>query len=262
MHNKLYWIKLYIEVLDDFKMCELDSDTWRHAIELFLIAGEHNRAGALPSIDYIAWKLRMSQEEILAALTTLEQLGITSRDELGNWIVTHFARRQGAISGADRSRAFRNRREDRDDDCYADRDEEETNRRASVTDQRDESTLDTDTESDKDSETDQVCDSQIPACDVHTPGQTYFARLYKSQPTPSQLLTLAQLEKTHGYYRLTQVIDWAISSGIPPGRALRAIRTAITAWSDHPPPPRSAGHARRTGALEKLRKELSGDFDP
>jgi len=257
MQNKLYWIKLYIEVLDDFKMCELDSDTWRHAIELFLIAGEHNQAGALPSIHYMAWKLRMSQEEILAALTTLEQLGITSRDENGNWIVTHFARRQASFSGADRSRLYRQRYADRDDD-------DEIHRDLPVAQPRDESAPDThtDTESDKDSDTDIVSDSHTPVSDELTPGQTYFARVYHSPPTPSQLLTLAKLEKTHGYYLLTQVIDWAVSTDIPPHRVLRSIRTAIKTWSDHPPPPGRAGRHRHTGALEKLRKELSGDFDP
>jgi len=256
LQNKLYWIKLYIEVLDDFKMCELDSDTWRHAIELFLIAGEHNQAGALPSIHYMAWKLRMSQEEILAALTTLEQLGITSRDENGNWIVTHFARRQASFSGADRSRLYRQRYADRDDD-------DEIHRDLPVAQPRDESAPDThtDTESDKDSDTDCVSDSHTPVGDEHTPGQAYFARAFKTQPTPTQLLNLAQLEKTHGYTRLSQVIDWAISSGIPPGRALRAIHTAIKTWSEAPPPNRRAANPHRTGALEKLRKELSGDFD-
>jgi hypothetical protein len=107
-----------------------------------------------------------------------------------------------------------------------------------------------------------VCDSQHTfQSDDLTLGQTYFARHYKIQPTPSQLLSLAQLERIHGYYRLTQVIDWAIKSGIPPDRALRAIQTAITGWSEAPPPPGRADLNQRTGALEKLRKELSGDLD-
>ena len=127
MHKTSYWIKLYHEILTDPKMGTLDNLTWRRAIELFLIAGDHNQAGSLPSNADIAWTLHTTQEDILAVLIALEELGIASRDEHCNWRITNFARRQGAISGADRSRSFRNRREARDDERYANRDGDETN---------------------------------------------------------------------------------------------------------------------------------------
>jgi len=256
MHKSFHWIKLYHEILVDPKMGKLDNLTWRRAIELFLIAGDYDQGGALPPIDDIAWTIHTAQDEILTVLLALEQIGIASRDEAGSWHITNFAKRQGAISNAERVRAFRQR--------YANRDQAETHPRANVTEPRAESASDTDSDSDKDSEQDSVCDTHTPAgesqaqvCDEHTPGQKYFARAYNSQPTPSQLITIAQLEKNHGYYRLTQVIDWAVSSGIPPGRALRAIRTAITTWSDHSPPKSRAGDSHRTGALEKLRERYT-----
>lgn len=255
MYKTSYWIKLYHEILTDPKMGTLDNHTWRRAIELFLIAGDHNQAGSLPSNADIAWTLHTTQEDILAVLIALEELGIASRDEHGNWRITNFARRQGAISGADRSRSFRNRREARDDDRYANRDCNETNHSVPVAQPGNETAPDTDPDSDQDSEKDSVCDT-------HTSGQAYFARAFNTQPTPTQLLNLAQLEKTHGYSRLTQVIDWAVSSGIPPSRALRAISTAIPTWSDNPSLPRPAGRARRTGALDKLRKEHSNALKP
>jgi RecB family endonuclease NucS len=71
----------------------------------------------LPAIDIMSWRLKAPQEELLAALCKFEQLGITSRDENGNWFVTNFARRQAAFSGADRSRRYRQH--------YANRDEED-----------------------------------------------------------------------------------------------------------------------------------------
>ena len=255
MHKTSYWIKLYHEILIDPKMGTLDNLTWRRTIELFLIAGDHNQAGSLPSTASIAWTLHTTQEDILAVLIALEELGIASRDEHDNWRITNFTRRQGAISGADRSHSFRNRREARDDDRYANRDGNETNHRAPIAQPGNETAPDIDPDSDQDSEKESVCVT-------HTSGQAYFARAFKTQPTPAQLLNLAQLEKTHGYSRLTQVIDWAVSSGIPPGRALRAISTAIPTWSDNPAPPRPAGRARRTGALDKLRKEHSDALKP
>jgi hypothetical protein len=261
MYKSSYWIKLYHEILVDPRMGTLDDRTWRRTIELFLIAGDCAQAGLLPPIGAIAWTLHSTPDEIQAVLLALEEIGIASHDDSGSWRITNFAKRQAAVSGAGRPRAFRHRRDACDDDRDVERDDYETIRRASITDQRDESAVDTDSDTDIDSDPEEVCDSQhTMAFEDFSPGQTYFARQYKIQPTPSQLLSLAQLERIHGYYRLTQVIDWAIKSGIPPGRAPRAIQTAIAGWCDLPPPGRT-NLDRTLDGIEELRRELCGGLD-
>ena len=59
-----YWIKLYHEILDDPKMGRLPDKLFRRVIELFLIAGETHENGKLPSIDDMAWRLRLDPEEL------------------------------------------------------------------------------------------------------------------------------------------------------------------------------------------------------
>ena len=60
--TKRFWIKLYIEILDDPKMGRLGDDLWRRAAELFLLAGKEGNDGALPPIDEMAWTLRLSED--------------------------------------------------------------------------------------------------------------------------------------------------------------------------------------------------------
>lgn len=103
-----YWIKLYIEILDDPKMGRLTAEQWRLAIELFLLAGEQNKNGILPSLPDMAWRLRIDENELLQTMSELEQVGILSQDG-DAWIVTNFARRQDKISDAERSKAWRER---------------------------------------------------------------------------------------------------------------------------------------------------------
>ena len=43
-----YWLKLYIEILDDPKMAVLPDRLWRRIIELFLIAKKLHMNGHLP----------------------------------------------------------------------------------------------------------------------------------------------------------------------------------------------------------------------
>lgn len=103
-----YWIKLYIEILDDPKMGRLTAEQWRRTVELFLLAGEQSENGILPSLADIAWRLRVDENELLQTMSELEQIGILNRDG-DTWMVTNFARRQDAVSGAERSKAWRER---------------------------------------------------------------------------------------------------------------------------------------------------------
>jgi hypothetical protein len=103
-----YWIKLYHELLDDPKMGLLPDNVWRRAIELFLVAGQLQQGGKLPSTAELAWRLRQSPEQLAAELAHLAEIGLVVPDGEG-WLVVNFARRQGPVSGRERVRRFRER---------------------------------------------------------------------------------------------------------------------------------------------------------
>ena len=101
-----YWIKLYHEILDDPKMGRLPDRLYRRVIELFLLAGEMDEGGILPTLDDMAWKLRINPDELTAELQAIEQTGIVHLNGNG-WTVTKFAERQDADTGAERVNRYR-----------------------------------------------------------------------------------------------------------------------------------------------------------
>jgi hypothetical protein len=105
--TKRFWIKLYIEILDDPKMGRLGDELWRRAVELFLLAGKEGNDGALPPIDEMAWTLRLSEDKVLEDLHGLAEVGIVHELEPGVWVVTKFAQRQAAVPVEERVRRYR-----------------------------------------------------------------------------------------------------------------------------------------------------------
>jgi hypothetical protein len=110
-----YWIKLYIEVLDDPKMARLPDRLWRRAVELFLMAGKEGRDGLLPDVEAMAWTLRMPVDELTRDLNDLARTGIVglAQGEFGEWTVTNFAERQAPRSEAERKAMQRDRERSR-----------------------------------------------------------------------------------------------------------------------------------------------------
>jgi len=104
-----YWIKLYHEILHDPKMGQLPDNLWRRAIELFLLAGETEDEGALPPTSDIAWTLRLDQSQLEQEMLELAKVDILTETEDG-WLVTHFAARQEARTGAQRAKRYRERK--------------------------------------------------------------------------------------------------------------------------------------------------------
>lgn len=105
-----YWIKLYHEILHDPKMGKLPDKLWRRVIELFLLAGEFDQDGALPSIEEIAWTLRISEEECNETLQQLQRLNVAHCNDDETWVITNFADRQDASTSTERSKAHRERK--------------------------------------------------------------------------------------------------------------------------------------------------------
>jgi hypothetical protein len=102
-----YWIKLYHEILDDPKMGRLSDALYRRVIELFLIAGDYDKEGLLPSVSDIAWRLRIPEDILVSQFAELRDFGILSIDDQGCWFVTHFSDRQSADSISQRVRRHR-----------------------------------------------------------------------------------------------------------------------------------------------------------
>lgn len=103
-----YWIKLYHEILDDPKMMRMDEVIFGRCIKLFLLAGKLNLGdGYLPSVEDIAWHLRLDVGEVQITLAGLEKANIVLQDDEGNWFVRRFAARNEAMDPADKMRRYR-----------------------------------------------------------------------------------------------------------------------------------------------------------
>ena len=116
MRKTFYWIKLYHELLTNSKMAMLDDHTWRRTIELFLVAGDYAMDGLLPPVDEIAWDLHTDRDDIFVVLSTLERLGVVEMVDNVSWVIVNFARRQAAVTSAERSRLYRKRQNSPVDD--------------------------------------------------------------------------------------------------------------------------------------------------
>ena len=88
-----YWIKLYLEILDDSKMAVLPDRLWRRTIELFLLAGRYHLDGQLPDTAELAWALRMPMDDLDLDLRQISSTGIIERIVNG-WSIPKFKERQ------------------------------------------------------------------------------------------------------------------------------------------------------------------------
>ena len=106
--NKKFWIKLYLEILDDPKMGRLPDHLWKFAVELFLLAGREGNDGSLPPLAEMAWTLRVPEEKVLEDIRSLAEVGVVHEEKEGDWCVTHFQERQKCES-YERVKRYRDR---------------------------------------------------------------------------------------------------------------------------------------------------------
>ena len=104
-----YWVKLWIEILDDRKMAKLPDRAWRRCTELFLYAGELQLDGVLPSTDDIAWRLRCDEDELAEDLEILAESEIVMPYNEG-WLVCKFSDRQSPMDAKERMSRMRNQK--------------------------------------------------------------------------------------------------------------------------------------------------------
>ena len=103
-----YWIKLYIEILDDPKMATLPDRLWRRVIELFLCAGRVYHDGQLPDTNQLAWMIRVPMDELDLDLKQIATTGIIQQTKDG-WLIPKFSQRQAAATNAERVKQHRER---------------------------------------------------------------------------------------------------------------------------------------------------------
>lgn len=116
--NNNFWIKVYLNNLDDPDICTLPDRLYRRLIELNLLAGRlDSRAdgpetdrGLLPDTKKIAFALRLTAAEIEEDLRELEQAGFVCKKSNG-WLLPGYAEQQAPISAAERNKSMRRRRE-------------------------------------------------------------------------------------------------------------------------------------------------------
>jgi DnaD/phage-associated family protein len=113
-----FWIKLFIEILDDPKMGKLPDFLWRRAIEFFLLAGDFGKGGLLPSVTDMAWRLRVDEGRLSENLEALSGIGVVTPTDQG-WVVTRFQERQKPLSGAERAKKHREKKRECNDSLRA-----------------------------------------------------------------------------------------------------------------------------------------------
>jgi DnaD/phage-associated family protein len=108
-----YWIKLYHEILDDYKMHKLPDNVWRRAIEMFLLAGDMDQEGALPELEEIAFRLRVDPDQLAGEVEQLKAAGLLIEED-GQLYVKNFSKRQSAVTPAERMKQHRQRKRNED----------------------------------------------------------------------------------------------------------------------------------------------------
>jgi len=106
-----HWVKLWIDILSDYKISTLSDSAFRVFIECLALAGEHGNGdneGLLPDIKQMAWRLRRQEEDLIAVLDVLVIAGLVDKHN-NEYKVTAFSKRQTALSNAERQKLYRER---------------------------------------------------------------------------------------------------------------------------------------------------------
>jgi hypothetical protein len=88
------WFRYYHDALDDPKVQGLSGDLFKAWINLLSIASGAKPRGVLPSLDEIAFRLRLPSEAVATTWAVLVQVGLFDQDESGRWIPHNWESRQ------------------------------------------------------------------------------------------------------------------------------------------------------------------------
>lgn len=76
-----YWLRLYTDVLDDPKVQRLEAEQFKGWVNLLCLAKEHD--GLLPSLEDIAFRLRLTDEDAKRLVEVLVKRGLLDQTEDG-----------------------------------------------------------------------------------------------------------------------------------------------------------------------------------
>ena len=101
-----FWIKSHSAILEDVTIATLPDTLWRRYHELKHLLAHDSTSGDLPSIKAIAFRLRVSEEQLLKELEELTLTSLVSKGECG-YQLPFFVKEQEADSEAERKRRQR-----------------------------------------------------------------------------------------------------------------------------------------------------------
>jgi hypothetical protein len=105
------WFRVYTEVVDDPKVQRLEPLLFKVLLNLWCLTAANN--GVLPTIDVIAFKLRLRPQKVQSFLDRLKAEGLFEDDETGthphNWAGRQWKSDAEDPTAAERMRRHRNR---------------------------------------------------------------------------------------------------------------------------------------------------------
>jgi DnaD/phage-associated family protein len=100
------WIKLWIDILDDDKMFDMPDWLFKRFIYFLLAAKEYDQDGLLQPVNKLAWRLRLSEDQVTESLRALMKVGVVCEDA-GSYLIKNFSKRQAISPSALRVKKFR-----------------------------------------------------------------------------------------------------------------------------------------------------------
>lgn len=102
-----FWIKLWLDILEDEKLLVLDEVHQLRFIKLCLLSAKLDMNGMLPPVENIAFWLRLTPKQVDLTIRVLSKCGVVLDKSNSSWFIVNFEKRQAALSGTDRSRLSR-----------------------------------------------------------------------------------------------------------------------------------------------------------
>ena len=229
--TKRFWIKLFIEILDDDKFGTLPEFIKWRAIELFLVAGENGNDGLLPPVARLAWRLRLDEVKIAETLSALTQVGVVHETPEG-WVVTNFSKRQERVEGAERTRQYRERLRNSD---------ESVTKRHEKCDDDVSLTLNLNSSSISDSDSLNINAPPEKENLLRSPLEAEFIAHFGGFNGKRERERWQTLSEAIGFPRLQEIADWAEKREIHMtnrGALLDSLETAAKKWIDNTPKPK------------------------
>lgn len=105
-----YWIKMHVDIINSRDFARLSDSAWRAYFEMCLLTKNTTNDGNLGDESDIAWALRKSEDQIIDALTELEENGFITRTDTG-WFINDYESSQSRMEACERMK--RKREKDR-----------------------------------------------------------------------------------------------------------------------------------------------------